>query len=96
MGSIPQTNTINAMVFTGAGVKTQNVPSGAQLVLIQPASGQDVFVSIGTSPTAAVPAGDITNGSASMQDPAMIALMGAAEISIATATAGVVTLSFYA
>jgi hypothetical protein len=93
MGSIPISNTVNVMDFTAAGVKTQNVPSGANLVLIRPASGQDVFVKLGAA--AAVPTGDITDGSGSAQDPTIIELMGAATISVATAAAGIVTLSFY-
>jgi hypothetical protein len=95
MGSIPFSNTINAMNFTAAGVKTQNVPTGANLVIIQPASGQDVFVALGATPTAAVPPGDVTNGTASMQDPSVLAVTGMTEISVATATAGIVTLSYY-
>jgi hypothetical protein len=94
LGLIPMSNTVNAMDFTAAGVKTQNIPTGANLVLIQPASGQDIFVKLNAAAT--IPGADVTDGSACQQDVPFIHLGGATTISIATNAAGIVTLAYYA
>lgn len=102
MSGITQSDTINAMVFTGAGVKTQNVPTWtdsqgitrhASLVLITVTGGVDIFVKIGG--TAAVPSGDVTDGSSSEANALGRWLNGATTISVAVGSACIVTLSYY-
>lgn len=92
VGSLAQPGMTNAMVFTATGVKQQGVPPGAILVLID-TGGADAYVSFGG--TAAVPGGDITDGSASPRAAGLWILDGVSTISIAVGEAAIVTLAYY-
>ncbi|MGO9170019.1 MAG: hypothetical protein ACLQBD_26780 [Syntrophobacteraceae bacterium] len=93
VAGIPQSNTINAMDFTGAGTKSQNVPAGANFVLISASQNVDVFVLMNGA--AAVPSGDVTNGSASEANPPLRQLYGVTTIGVAVNAACIVTLAYY-
>ena len=90
---IPQSDTINAMVFSDAGVKSDTVPTGANLVYISVAGGSNIFVKIGG--TAAVPTADVTDGSASEAGALGRWLKGASAVGVAADGACVVTLAYY-
>lgn len=93
VGSFPQSDTINAICFTAAGTGVDNVPTGANFVLIAVSQGIDVFARIGG--TASVPAGNITDGSASEANPLLRALNGATTVGVAVSSACIVTLAYY-
>jgi hypothetical protein len=96
---IPQSNTISTMHFTAAGVKTQGIPAGANLVLIERTGGADLMVSL--SGTAAAPAADndvssTSTSSGQEANPVGKWLYGATQISIYAYGAADVTLSYFA
>jgi alcohol dehydrogenase YqhD (iron-dependent ADH family) len=93
IGAIPQSDTINAYVFSGAGTASDTVPTGANLVLIAASQNVDVFVKIGGSAT--VPGSNITNGSASEANPMIRWLQGATSVGIAVSASCIVTLSYF-
>lgn len=93
VGSFPQSSAINAICFTAAGSAVDNVPTGANFVLIGASHGVDVFVKVGG--TASVPTGNITNGSASEANPLLRALNGATTVGAAVSSPCVVTLAYY-
>jgi hypothetical protein len=93
LGAIPFSTTVNAMVFDGAGTKTQTIPPGANFVGINASSGTDYYVELGASD--GVPAGDISDGSGPCMNPELRQLHGESEISVSVAQACVVTLSYY-
>ncbi len=93
VAGIPQSNTINAMDFSGAGAKSQSVPAGANFVLISASQNVDTFVLM--NGTAAVPSGDVTNGTASEANPPLRSLYGVTTIGVAVSAACIVTLAYY-
>jgi hypothetical protein len=97
MNGVPQSDSVSAMVFTGAGSKTQGIPAGANLVLIGVTGGTDFFMSLGAS--AAVPSADndfsSTGTSSSEANPLGRWLYGATQITIAVSAACIVTLAYY-
>lgn len=94
VAGIPQSNTIGIMDFTGAAAKTQNIPAGANFVLISATGGVDVWVSL--SGTAAVPTGDNTSGTAIVEaNPPLRQLYGATQVSVAVSAATIVSLAYY-
>jgi hypothetical protein len=95
-GAFPISDTVDAMFFTAAGVKTQTVPVGATFVRIR--STNTVYVN---APTAAAPGADITDGTASeavggLLPDGLYAITPGATLSVAATTATTVTLAFYA
>lgn len=94
VAGIPQSDAINAMVFTAAGAKNQNVPAGANFVLISASQNVDVFVKLGGD--AAVPAADVTDGSAAEANPLIRNVQGVSSIGVAVSAACIVTLAYYA
>lgn len=93
VGSFPPSAKVNALYFAAAGAGVDTVPAGANFVLIGAKQGIDVFVKIGG--TAAVPTGNITDGSASEANPLLRALNGATTVGVAVGAASIVTLAYY-
>jgi hypothetical protein len=89
----PVSDTVNAMVFTEAGVKTQAIPSGAKWVRLAVSDGLDNFVKFGSE--ASAPGEDVTDGSASELASELRQIGDATTISVAVGGAGIVTLSYY-
>lgn len=90
-----QSGYIAAMVFSGAAVKSSTPPATARVVKI--VSSATVYVKVGG--TAAVPAADVTDGSASeccvAGFPKFFTLDGATSVGVAAGAAAVVTLTYY-
>jgi hypothetical protein len=86
---------IAAMVFSGAAAKTSTPPTGARFVKLSTTAA--VYFKIGGS--AAVPAADVTDGSASRLlspgETVTIDLEGATTVGVAAGAAAVVTLVYY-
>lgn len=90
-----QSGYIAAMVFSGAAAKASTPPATARVVKV--VSSATVYVKVGD--TAAVPSGDVTDGSASeccvAGIPKFFSLNGAASVGVAAGAAAVVTLTYY-
>ena len=90
-----QSGYIAAMVFSGAAAKSSTAPAGAKLVKLTATVA--VYVKVGGA--AAVPAADVTDGSASELLPAggtmFVDLGGATTVGVAAGAASVVTLVYY-
>lgn len=99
VASIPQSNSINAMVFSGAGNKTQSIPQDASgrnpnFVAINGTQNVDAFMKFGAS--SAVPGSDVTDGSASEANPMIRQIpSGTTQISVSVGAACIVTLAYY-
>ncbi|MGO9444133.1 MAG: hypothetical protein ACLPXB_05060 [Thiobacillaceae bacterium] len=98
VASIPQSNFINAMYFSGAGSQTQSLPTDASnrlpnFVLLSASQNVDTFMLFGSS--AAVPSAGITNGTASEANAMIRQVQGQTQISVAVSAACVVTLAYY-
>lgn len=95
MASIGQSGYINTRVLAANTAETFQAPAGAKYVLFS-ADG-DFFSKIAASSTAAaVPASDVTDGSASELNPGMRTLpVDQAYISLIASEARIVTLSFF-
>ena len=83
------------MVFSGAAVKTSTPPTGAKFVKIT----STVVVYFSIHGTAAVPSGDVTNGTGSelltISAPVTVSLDGSTAVSVAAGAACVVSLVYY-
>jgi hypothetical protein len=103
LGAIPQSNYIDALVFSGAGNAADNIPTYTDangviwqpnFVLIGAPAGVNFFCSL--SGTAGVPGASVSNGTASEQNPLIRQIpKGATGVSIAVSAACIVTLSYY-
>lgn len=93
VGCIPQSDYVNAYVFSGAGTAEDTPPEWANYVLARAIGDIDVFVNIGGQ--AAVPTVNITDGTASEPDPELRQLGGAISVGIAVGAAGTVMLAYY-
>lgn len=82
-----------ASVLAANTAEQMTVPTGAKYVLFSGTA--NYYVSFGADPTAAVPAADVTNGSASCLNPGLRALDGAAKIGLISPTDCVVTMEFF-
>jgi hypothetical protein len=83
---------IDARVLAANTAESHIVPSGARYVLFS--ANADFYAKFGSA--ASVPAGDVTDGSASELNPTLRSIDGAASIGLISPTACYVTLSFYA
>jgi hypothetical protein len=81
LGCVNPSDTINGMHFTGSGAKTDNVPAGANYVLVSGSQNVDLYVKIGG--VAASYSGDKTDGSASEINPSIRQLDGATAVGVA-------------
>lgn len=84
---------VDVRVLT-AGVAVQHtIPTDARVVVFS-ADG-DFYAAYGTNPTATVPTIDVTDGTASEMNPTARFLKGQAKISLISADAAIITLSFF-
>lgn len=83
---------VNAYVMTGASVAV-TVPTGASVVSFS-ATG-NFYAKFVASGTAAIPAVDVTDGSASSLNPTVRNIAGLASFAIIGAAGVVVTVSYY-
>jgi hypothetical protein len=103
LGAIPQSNYVDALVFSGAGNAADTIPTFTDangtvwypnFVMIGAPAGVNFFCSL--SGTAAVPGANISNGTASEQNPVIRQIpRGTTAISIAVSAACIVTLSYF-
>jgi len=82
---------VNTRVLAASTVETAAIPTGARYVIFS-ASG-DFYAR--PDAAAAIPAADVTDGTASELNPAMWDLSGVTDIRLIAGAATVVTLSFY-
>ena len=98
-GVCNQSGYIAAMVFSGAAAKTSTPPAGARFVRLTRCGSttSNSFFKVGGA--AAVPASDVTDGSASQQltagESTMVSLDGATTVGVAASAACIVTLVYY-
>lgn len=90
-------NYVNAKSLVAATAASITPPSEAKFITLIPP--QDLWILLGSSPTAAIPAADVTDGSASQLVPGgvmyTLALDGAASISLISAVAQIVSIVYY-
>lgn len=92
--ALPVSDCVMARSLAANVAESIAIPAGVKYVMLS--ANVDIFVSIGAAPTAAVP-GDTTDGSASELNPTMRRLQSTdLNISVISASAGIVTASFYA
>lgn len=94
--AFPVIDTVDAMVFAGAGVQSLTAPAGAHFVRIRATNG--VYVNAGT---AAVPAANISDGSGAEATGGFIpeslySVAPGSNLSVAASIAATVTFAFYA
>jgi hypothetical protein len=92
VGAIPFSDTIGALVFTGAGAQSFTIPPGANLVYIGWSAGNIYLLMDGA---AAVPAANASSGASEINPSPFRWLYGHTTIGIAADSACVVTLSFW-
>jgi hypothetical protein len=92
VGAIPQSDTIDMLVFTAAGTQSDTVPTGADLVYISWTQG-NLYVKVGG--TSNIPSGNVTDGSGSAINPSVRWIRGATSISITADASCFVSLSYY-
>ena len=85
------TDQVDARVLGIATAEAHVVPAGATTVIFSATA--DFYVN--AFGTAAVPAGDVTNGSASELNPERRSLVGITSLSLISPAATIVTMSFY-
>jgi len=104
VGSLPPSDTINSMVFSGASAITQAIPANAGFVLVSASQNVDIMVIFGGIPGGAVAntvattfanAANSASGNASELNPLLRQLSGATTISVAANAACTVTLAYY-
>ena len=83
---------VNHYVLAANVAETITVPSGANMVSFSP---EIPFYANFAGATAAVPAGDVTDGTGSSYSPSTRYVAGIATISIISSQAGIVTVEFY-
>ncbi len=97
--ALPQSDTIDALYFAAAGAQSDNVPAGARFVAVSLSAPVAAFLKMDGA--AAVPAANITDGSASEAipvgnaQPLVRELNGATTVGIAVGAACTATLAYY-
>lgn len=87
-------NSVYANVLAANTAEKVTVPAGAKYVNLSGTA--NFYVLFGADPTAAIPATEVADGSASMLNPGLRALDGAAKIGLISPTDGcVVTMEFF-
>jgi len=90
--TIPAPAYVNAQVLAANTVESHTVPTGAKFVIF---SATNIFYADFIGGTAAVPAADVTNGTAPFLNPAAVFIQGVSAISLISPAACVVTMAFY-
>jgi len=90
-GIIPQSDVIYDLVLTANVEKVVTVPEGADIVLF----GTTANFYCRMNATAAVPVGDVLDGSGSELNPSSRQMSGVATIHLISAANCIITLSFY-
>jgi len=83
---------VDARVLAANTVESHTVPSGAKFVIF---SATNNFYANFIGGTAAVPAADVTDGTAPFLNPGTVFIQGLAAISLISPAACVVTMAFY-
>ena len=83
---------VNSYLLTAGTAKTLTIPSGSRYVIF--ASTADIWVRIGTG-TAAIPAGDTNNGTGSELNPICRWIEGETQMSIVSAYAAKISITYY-
>lgn len=89
---LPKSSHVDARVLAAGVAEVHQIPANAKYVLFS--SNADFYANIGAA--AAVPAADVTDGTASELNPTMRALGTATSIGLIAPTACVITMSFFA
>jgi hypothetical protein len=84
---------VYANVLAANVAEKVTVPTGAKYVLFSGTA--NFYVLFGADPTAAVPATEVSDGSASCLNPGLRAIDGAAKIGLISPTDCVVTMEFF-
>jgi hypothetical protein len=95
-----QADTINVYVMAAGAAQYSAVPAGANFVLIAVSGANDVYMQLGITAGLAVPASNITNGTApellpGSAGPYLRQTRGAATLGIATTSACNVMLAYF-
>ncbi|MGB3988659.1 MAG: hypothetical protein WBK67_03160 [Minisyncoccales bacterium] len=91
LAAIPVCGYVDARVLGASSAESHTVPAGATKVVFS--STGDFYANFTT--TAAVPSGDVTDGSASVLNPLARNIYGVTAISLISPAACVVTMEFY-
>ena len=83
---------VNTYLLTASAAKTITIPTGSRYVIF--ASTADIWVRIGTG-TAAIPAGDTNDGTGSALNPICRWIEGETQMSIISAYAAKISISYY-
>jgi hypothetical protein len=83
---------VNNYLLTASVAKAITIPTGARYAMF--ASSADLWVVIGSG-TAAIPAGDVTDGSGSELNPICRWIEGETQMSIISAAAAKVSITYY-
>lgn len=89
--AVPQ-GYVNTYLLTATTAKTITIPTGARYAIF--ASTADIWVLIGTG-TAAIPAGDTTDGTGSELNPVCRWIEGETQMSIVSPYAAKISIGFY-
>lgn len=91
IAALRPSDTIDARVLAGTVAESHTVPTGARFVAFSGTG--DFYVRYGN--TAAIPAADVTNGTASELNPGVRMIEGHATIGLIAPADCVVTMAFY-
>jgi len=89
--AVPQ-GYVNSYLLTATTAKTITIPTGARYVIF--VATADIWVRIGTG-TAAIPVGDTNNGTGSELNPVCRWIEGETQMSIVSAYAAKVSITYY-
>jgi len=89
--AVPQ-GYVNSYLLTATTAKTITIPTGSRYVIF--AATADIWVRIGTG-TATIPVGDTTNGTGSELNPVCRWIEGETQMSVVSAYAAKISITFY-
>lgn len=89
--ALPLSQWVDARVVAANVSETVTVPAGAQFAIFN--SNIDFYIKSGGA--AAVPAADVTDGTGSALNPQVIAVTPADTFGVISASAGIITISYY-
>jgi len=88
---------INAVILAAATAKSITIPTGSKFVILNALDsyGASVGIYLNVGSTAEIPAGDVTDGSASEINPGVRYIAGATTVSVISPVACYVSAAFY-